>query len=189
MNCEMHRLDEKSAKNIYKNHMKADFPPDELKPFALIKRLFKKGLYEFFELTVDDSPIGYAFCLVTEDKRFALLDYFAVYKELREKGLGSAAINEIKKHYGDELGINLVLESEDPEFSKNAKEIYIRERRVDFYRKNGMLDSGVFSKLAGVNYQVFMYPACDAEEAIDACYQTMLPKRIVEKKLMIFTKD
>ena len=46
------------------------------------------------------------------------------------------------------------LEIENPDFAKDEEERALRERRRQFYLRNGIVDTGVNIELAGVEYRI-----------------------------------
>lgn len=184
MKAELRELSIKEAHKIYKLHMKTDFPPDELKPFPIIKRHMRAERYICFEATSGGLPCAYAYILKSKDGKYLLLDYFAVYKELRGAGCGSMALAAVME-WASENKMTLILESEDADYSKNDSDLKTRVRRIAFYTRNGMILSPVKTLLAGVHYRLLTYPEADAEAAIRSVYETMFPKRILEKWLHI----
>ena len=75
-------LDE--IREIYNAYMHEAFPPSELRPFASMEMLYNKNCYPcygFYDET--DSLCAYAYFSCTENGKYALLDYFAVKKDLR----------------------------------------------------------------------------------------------------------
>lgn len=81
-------LDE--IREIYSAYMHEAFPPSELRPFASMEMLYNKNCYPcygFYDET--DSLCAYAYFSCTENGKYALLDYFAVRKDLRGTGIGS----------------------------------------------------------------------------------------------------
>ena len=71
------------AARIYKEHLKKDFPPAEVKPLLVIRQAWNKGNYHaygFYEKvdTQEEALCAYAFFLADNTNRVLLLDYFAV---------------------------------------------------------------------------------------------------------------
>ena len=83
-----------------------------------------------------DEFIGFTMGYVCRDMMF--LVYFATKPELRGKGCGSAILNMLREEF-EGYRIFLVTEPLDP----GARDIDIRTRRQDFYRRNGCRDTGI----------------------------------------------
>ena len=80
-------------RQTYKEHLRYDFPPDELKPLDRIEVSINEGKYLCIGAFGEDGKlVAYAFFVMTGDK--CLLDYYAVIPELRGKGIGSAFLSE-----------------------------------------------------------------------------------------------
>lgn len=118
---------------ILRKLYKEAFPPNERKPFFLIKRSAKKGFTEILSICCPEC-CGMAVTFCFDD--IVLLAYFAVSPSQRGGGIGSKAIKEIMKRY---RGKRFILEIEDTEVPCGNHEQ--RVRRKSFYLKNGLKDS------------------------------------------------
>lgn len=123
------------------NHMKRDFPSNELAPFFAIKRNLEKKVYDGFFLTNDISnekaEIGYAIVTAPdisegEERKFALINYFAVLPEFRSKGHGSEFLKIICDLYSERI---LVIEVENPLAMKTDEQRTEALRRIKFYER------------------------------------------------------
>lgn len=180
-------LKETEAENVYNTYMKADFPKDELKPFEMIKNHMLNGIYICLGIFESNTLIGYAFCLTDSDSSAVLLDYFAILKEYRGSKNGSSALKKICRYFTEELSFAaLILESENPDFSKNEQDKKTRNRRISFYEKNDMHRQSFTTDLFGVKYCIFSYPKTDAKSALISIYKKMLPKKHFESRLRIY---
>ncbi len=109
------------------------FPPSEKKPFRLIEEKTETGEMEIYAIVGDSGEfLGLAIFIL--HGRIALLDYFAIDDSLRGKGIGSAALSEIKVLFPEKV---LLLEIEDPE-EMGADNTAERVRRERFYTSRGM---------------------------------------------------
>ncbi len=107
------------------------FPADERAPMWLLAvKAYKKDV-DFWSLYHDENWFGMAYVLNKGDLSY--LFYFAVSESERGKGLGTAALQSLKKHYKDRR-LFLALEQLD-ENSDNYSE---RLKRRNFYLKNGL---------------------------------------------------
>lgn len=179
-------LTQNEAERIYNEYMTEDFPKDELKPFKMILKHMSNGIYTCLGIFSSGTLVGYAYCLKDDDSNTVLLDYFAVIKKFRGSGFGSSALREVCRYFTEELNFSaLILESENPDFSKNEQDKKTRDRRISFYEKNGMYRQSFTTDLFGVKYCIFSYPQTDAEQAIISLYKKMLPKKLFESRLRI----
>ncbi|MCD8145802.1 MAG: GNAT family N-acetyltransferase, partial [Clostridiales bacterium] len=108
-----------------------------------------------------------------------LLDYLAVLPQFRRTGCGG----EILRHLRETLpeGKYLLIESENPQGATDPADLSIRERRVNFYRRNGAALSPVTVRLFGVEYVLLALGgtllAEQVAEDYQALYRHMLPER------------
>ena len=77
--------------------------------------------------------------------------YFAVKPELRSRGYGSQILQAIRKQHPD---TRIVVDIEVEEDSKNAEELERRNRRREFYTRNGFDSSPVDYVWQGVHYRL-----------------------------------
>lgn len=140
--------------NIYQQYMTHDFPENELKPLSSIERMYQQGRYKGFVMEENGEVKAYWMLLQDSENNAYLLDYFAVLEEFRGQGYGSRAlVNILDSVEVDEL---VVIEAENPKKAASQNENEIQERRLDFYRRNGV----IFTELASVVYEaayVIMY--------------------------------
>ena len=129
---ETRNINKEEYKNLY-SHMKRDFPYNELQPFFSVKRNFDKNIYEGFYFT-ENVDMGYAIITAPENLKYALINYFAVLPEFREKGYGSEFLKIIFNRYFDRI---LVLEADDPSAAKTPTAREEAIRRVKFYERAG----------------------------------------------------
>ncbi len=108
------------------------FPENERQSENIIKSRIKAGRNQLFGGYEQNELTIFALIYFFNNQKFSLLDYYAVKKEFRGKGLGKLFLKELfellklkeKKSF-------LVLEVEDPQFGVNRAE---RTSRIEFYR-------------------------------------------------------
>ena len=78
---------------------------------------------------------------------------------------------------------------ERPDEAVNAEERGIRERRIAFYRKNGLKETEIRPRVFGVGYRV-MYLPCRREESdemlkaeLDTLYRRMFPPEVYRRQV------
>lgn len=125
------------------------FPKEELKPFSLLLEKSREGKGEMLYIEKNGEFAGHALMAVCDN--MALLDYFAIDENKRGQGLGSEALELIKKRYEDKL---FFLEAESLKVPCDNREQ--RERRIKFYRNCGMVENGTFVEVRGVAMEVFV---------------------------------
>lgn len=185
------------TKEIYDTHMRADFPPEELKPFCMIEDMWKRGhyfAYGFYETvqadgTEEDLLCAYAFLVADNEKQMLLLDYFAAAENVRGQGYGSIALGQLKKVCSDWRGI--IIEVEDNELELEESIRNIRNRRIAFYTRNGCRMTDTRSRVFGVDYRIMILPVrderageCMAQKVTDI-YRCMHHERLLEKNFKI----
>lgn len=101
-------------------------------------------------LSIEDEHgrfLGMAVMILHRD--LALLDYFAIVPEYRDGGIGSTALQMLKKRYS---GKQFFLEIESPETeSPNVEQ---RKRRKKFYLGNGMKEMPFKVNLFGTDMEI-----------------------------------
>jgi len=164
---------------IYRTLLQRDFPREECKPLAVILDALQRGEYVCFGLYAE-KLLAYAFFarVSREGGSDYLLDYFAVDRERRGEGVGSAFLRRLTGKFGP--GDCVLLEAEDPEAAEDPEERARRERRLQFYRANGCAEADVRATVFGVPYAVLQLPAgalrptAEVREIYTALYRRIL---------------
>ncbi len=127
----------------------ASFPESERKPFSMILDFRKKGKADLWVVHDKETkkPIGMAFMLVQKD--MVLFDYFAVLKEYQDMGYGSQVLMEVEKLY---KGFCIFGEVEPVD--ETAENLAQRKRRMAFYLRNGLKQTGIHILLFGVEFEL-----------------------------------
>ncbi|MBR5110183.1 MAG: GNAT family N-acetyltransferase [Clostridia bacterium] len=177
---------------VYRERMKQDFPPDELKPLKMIEGALARDEYVCFGAVRCEEILAYAyFVKVKEDgKPFALFDYYAVRKDLRGQKIGSLFIQALMRGPLQDMDA-VVLEVDDPACAESPKELDIRSRRLAFYLRNGLKDTGVAATVFGVQFRILALPlgspmaADEVKRRYAALYRALLPDRLFKKEILI----
>ncbi|MBQ2887671.1 MAG: GNAT family N-acetyltransferase [Firmicutes bacterium] len=127
--ADLHRI-----KRLYKQA----FPPNERKPWANMQQLCKDNKGEILALQQNGQFAGLAITLHHRD--LVLLDYLAVEPGQRSHGIGSLALSALQNRYQNR---RLVVEIERPDAPGMNKPLC--ERRREFYRRAGLLDTGLIA--------------------------------------------
>jgi len=169
-------------RGLYARRLTEDFPPDELKPIALLERAMARNEYVCYGAEEDGAILAYAFFVVRG--RHALVDYYAVCAGLRDRGIGSRFLQGLIA--GPLAGIDCaLLEVEDPDCAAGDGEQM--RRRIAFYLKNGLTDTGARAAVQGVPLRILALPvggACAPEEALRVyaeLYRAILPPELYGK--------
>lgn len=148
-------LDE--IREIYDEYMHEAFPPSELRPYSSMEMLYNKNCYPCYGIYDENGSLcAYAYFSCTENGRYALLDYFAVLKNLRGTGIGSKTFPLLRKEMQDRDG--LLLEVESVESAETEEEVNIRRRRIAFYERCGCKMTKTKSFLYGVDFNMLVLP-------------------------------
>ena len=180
-------LDLQELQEIYATRMRDDFPPEEIKPFSSIAAMYSRGEYKGLAMKNGEATLAYAFLVICRIPEPAvLLDYFAVNRETRGQGIGSAMLSALGETFA---GTPFLLESENPDDAHDSEDRQKRRRRIAFYQKNHALDTGVRSQVYGVEYVILqLLPpdqspnASSARRSLTAIYKTMFrPEQLAAK--------
>lgn len=201
-------LNTEEMRVVYDRFMVEDFPKEELKSFRIIERLMRDGQYICCGLfgenkadgSVPEALCGYGLYVFQEENgvRNYLIDYLAIRKDVRDRGIGSAFLRDAAKVLPGPVGMCLV-EAEDPESAADAAERTVRKRRIAFYERGGYHDTGIRVCLFGVRYVILekagrasdrpaQSPAPDPEHirrVYCRIYEYMLGKELLAKQLQI----
>ena len=132
------RLTDEEAFSLYRRQIRNDFDENEIKPEWVIRTLQESGEY-FCDVMRDEcgAILSYAFVLKHEDLFF--LDYFATVEEERGRGFGTGMLAYL---FGTYDGAWL-LEVEDPERARDAREREAMMKRIRFYEHAGAARTAV----------------------------------------------
>lgn len=119
------------------------FPRSERKPFSRIRQMFREGKADVWCILKDGRFAGLA--TTVNGDGLILIDYFAVVKRLRGRGIGRAAMECLLSFYHDQ-GVFLEIESTDRPGLDQA----LRKKRKEFYLSCGFENLGVKAKVFGV---------------------------------------
>lgn len=173
--------------HIYNSYMTRDFIPDELKPMISIRKAWERNAYEALLLLSEDIVLGYA--LFVRLDRDYLLDYFAIAEEYRNMGLGTVFLKQFSDFIHDADCI--VAEIEDTERAEDEKDKETRHKRQLFYLRCGYRETGVKSKVFGVNYCILEAPSVrehsqtEIRSIYTALYQSILPETFFRSEFQI----
>ncbi len=171
-------------RDVYRNQMEYDFPADERKPLRRIEASLKKGQYICYGLKDGTGILAYAFFVVIENQY--LLDYFAVRKELRGAGIGSGFLRELLSRQLKDASC-VLLEVDDPSAADSDEERVVRNRRLHFYLKNNLQDTGIRVSTFGVIFLILepltghRHSAEEISQIYSRIYRSILPERMYSR--------
>lgn len=161
---EFRLLTREELRELYDQHMKRDFPPDELKPLNRLLELLDRGVYEPYALFRENRLIAYALYWRTGEDPYVMLDYFAVIPEERNKGAGSALLRDMLERFCQNGG-GVFGEVEAP-ISGDAETDALRRRRLGFYARAGLRRMEYTSRIFGVPFVIIVYGPEISEAAL-----------------------
>ena len=123
------------------------FPRSERKPFSRITSMAKVGRADLWTIRMDGRFAGLAATVNGPD--IVLLDYFAVKRSLRGRGIGSAALLQLERAYADR-GFFVEIESTLEEADNREQ----RERRKEFYVNCGMVPMNTEADVFGIRMEL-----------------------------------
>ncbi len=170
--CLIRALEPGEIRAVYKKRMTRDFPADELKPLSAIEEALARGNYACYGFVEDGRILAYAYFI--KDGRWALADYFAVEEELRDQGVGSHFLQALIAGPMRDFDC-VLLEVEEPDCAPDAAERAHRERRLAFYLRNGLRETGVRAVVFHVPFRLLSLPgsAAQSPEQVRAIYAAM----------------
>lgn len=134
------------VKSVKKLYLSA-FPKCERKPFWLMMLNHKRGKMKI--LYIEDNMEFAGLAVMAEYDDRALLLYFAIAPDKRDKGYGSKALQMLIKIYKNK---KFYLEIEST--CVKCDDIANRLRRKSFYYKNGLSNAGLTVDLFGTEMEV-----------------------------------
>ena len=179
------RLTKEQLKKIYVERMTEDFPEAELKPLEAMYDMMDRDCYEALAVLDDEGVIGYSLMTKIPGQNYLLLDYLSIYKEYRQCGYGSKVLEGLKVYYS---GKTIFIESENPDYI-DEKSHDTAVKRVGFYEKNGVKDTGVLTRIWTVPYINYMLGDLNlskeqAQKALEVIYETMIPNKSTRDKMI-----
>lgn len=153
----LRRLTLDELKNLYDTQLREAFPPEELKPYAAMERLYLDGCYEPY-VTEDEAGtlLGYALLWGEKNGRYVLLDYLGVAAERRNGGIGAIMLTLLQERFQEIDGI--IGEVEAAEEGDDGEENTLRSRRLGFYLRNGCRFMEYDCDLFGVHFRTMLFP-------------------------------
>lgn len=139
---------------LYHDRLKKDFDTHELRPLSSIKQLWVKKAYDCYGLFDGDQIFGYAFFFRIGGNY--LFDYFAIASGYRGQGLGSFFLKHLTASLADAYCV--MGEVEDPAKASDEATKAIRERRIQFYLRSGVLTTELTSVVFGEDYLIMEQP-------------------------------
>ncbi len=181
---------------LYRKRMKQDFPPDELKPLAMIEKALARDEYICYGAVNGKDILAYAYFvkLKEQEKPYALFDYYAVRQDIRDRGVGSRFMQALIAGPLREMNC-VLLEVDDPACAQTPEETDKRKRRLAFYLRNGLRDADVKATVYGVQFKILTLPVGNAlsreevRQKYAALYHSLFSARLFQEKVFIHPDD
>ncbi len=110
------------------------FPEGEKRPIEDIKRNIEENHEKMFIAMDNGVPVIFSMIWPVRDSDFLFLDYIAVRKDYRGRGIGSLFLQRIFDISENNDFNHMIFEVENPEEGDNKKQ---RMARIKFYRRAG----------------------------------------------------
>ena len=144
------------------------FPENERRPLEPLMR-DGSGLSELIAFYEGNCFCGFAALLNAEDITHII--YFAVEEKQRNRGIGSRALAEIKKaKAGRRIIVDIEAQREDAD--NNAQ----REKRKQFYFRNGYAESNAGYRWRGETYEILVSGGGFTDEDFEGFWSVMRRK-------------
>lgn len=141
------------------------FPENERRPLEQLL-CDRSGVGELTAFYEDNCFCGFAAFFNIEDITHII--YFAVEENKRDKGVGSKALAEIKKlKAGRRLIVDI--EAQRIDADNNAQ----REKRKQFYLRNGYFETDVRYSWRGENYEILVSGGGFTDQEFESFWRTM----------------
>lgn len=141
------------------------FPPEERKPFAVIRRMHRAGKTDVWVLRRDGRFAGFASTINGDG--LVLIDYLAVAEALRGQGAGSAVLAALEEAY-PACGLFVEIESA----FEPGKDQVQRLRRRAFYARAGFRSCRTLASVFGVPMELMAHGCSVDFEAYHRFYGT-----------------
>ena len=181
---------------VYRERMTRDFPPDELKPLAMIEKALARDEYVCYGAVSGGSILAYAYFVKLKEngKPYALFDYFAVRRDTRDRGVGSRFLQALIAGPLRDMDC-VLLEVDDPACAQTPEESEIRDRRLSFYLRNGLRDADAKATVFGVQFKILTLPLGSAvsrqevRKKYAALYRALLSDRMYRENVFIHNDE
>ena len=145
--------------HLHRHELREAFPPEELKPFAAMKKLYRAGVYHPVGAWEGETLVGYALLWEAPQRKYVLIDDLGVTAARRNGGLGSVILEKLREA---ERGNVIFGESEIPCYAPDPA---MAERRLGFYARNGARTAGYDTEMFGVPYKTLYWAEGKVDES------------------------
>ena len=190
------KLDLAQVRDAYAGLIVPAFPENELKPLKRIEAAVRRGEYLCCGAVAEGDVLGAAFFVRIRrgGRTLMLFDYLVVRPDLRCRGIGAAFLQALIGGPLRRADVAL-LEVDDPDRADKPEERALRRRRLAFYLRNGLCDTGARATVYGAAFRILALPGgetVDAEQArgvYAALYKAILPPHTFRYRVVIEGPD
>lgn len=187
--------DRREVRALYRRRVSQDFPSSERQPIRTFTKMAQASNCDLNLYLLDGQAVGYA--MLYEKNGYVLLNYFAVYPELRGQGIGRALLQEIAQAYADKQAI--YMEVEHTAYALDEADATVRQKRIHFYQACGYhLLEELDVVLFGEHYYLMILPLHNQVVDDAVVYQTLwdtyrdlmrLPEIVQKRLLYVYKKS
>ncbi len=138
------------------------FPEDERKSLDLLKSSYNRGYTKIIKIQNNDILVGFMILNQIKNNGYAVLDYFAILPQYRNKNFGTRALEALINENNNFCGI--FAEVEKVGLGIDEKENFLRERRKQFYERLGFEKLHFDLFLFDVVYMPYLFSRTDFDE-------------------------
>ena len=183
------KLTLEQVRDAYAGLIVPAFPENELKPLRRIEAALRRGAYLCYGAVAEGDVLGAAFFARTGrgDRGLMLFDYLVIRPDLRCRGIGGAFLRALIDGPLRDAGA-VLLEVDDPDRADEPGERALRRRRLAFYLRNGLYDTGARATVYDVAFRILALPGGETispEQARDmyaALYRAIFPPHTYRHK-------
>lgn len=190
------KLDLEQVRVTYAGLIVPAFPENELKPLRRIEAALRRGKYLCYGAMAAGDALGAAFFARTGrgNGTLQLFDYLVVRPELRCRGIGGAFLRALIDGPLRDAGA-VLLEVDDPDRADHPEERALRRRRLAFYLRNGLYDTGARATVYDAAFRILALPGNEtitpdqAREMYAALYRSIFPPHTYRHRVIIEGPD
>lgn len=187
----LRKLSGGELERAYESVFREAFPPEELKPLSVMRRMTGEGQYDPLGFFRDGRPVGYICCW--KDLPYILIDYLCVDRRFRNGGVGAAVLEKTRAFYPPDTVF--IGEVEAPTGDGEADRLI--KRRLGFYARCGAQDTGWTEHLFDAWFRILVLPCpgcapIGREEAVRQlaqCYRRSLSEERWRKFVRFYRPD
>ncbi len=131
------------------------FPEDERKPLELIQTSYENGYTKIIKILYKNEMVGFMVLNKVKDKGYAILDYFAILPQYRNRKFGTKALQILLEQERETSGV--FIEIEKIGLGKDIEENLLREKRENFYKRLGFKKLNFDLLLFDVIYTPYLF--------------------------------